>query len=420
VRVAPRTADVEVTNTCRSCGGALVNVLSLGATPLANELLPAGAPRLADTRIPLDLVRCADCSLVQLAQSVSPKRLFAEYVYFSSYSTTALQHAERFVAQLLNTERLSARSLVVEIASNDGYLLQFLRARDIPVLGVEPAANIARFAQDEKGVPTLARFFTSDLAGQLVADGYVADVVIGNNVLAHIHAVNDFVAGVRRLLRSTGTATFEVPYVKDMLDHVEFDTIYHEHQCYYSLTSLVHLFARHGLEVWNIEHLPTHGGSIRAWVAPSGMRAPELAVRELLAAEAAWGVTEAGVYAQFASAVADLKSRLRTTLDDIKSRGARIAAYGAAAKGVTLTSYCGIGRHYLDFVADASPHKQGKLFPVDRLPIEAPSAIAERQPDFVLLLAWNLADEIMRDQSSYTERGGRFIIPVPAPRLLPV
>ena len=411
--------DFTTVSKCRSCDGPLLSLLSLGRTPLANSLLPAGEDTQEAVRYPLDLVRCAECSLVQLAQIVPPSRLFSDYVYFSSYSSTMLQHAERFVSQLVEREHLGPGSFVVELASNDGYLLQFLELRGIEVLGIEPATNIAHVAQNDKGIPTLARFFTAALANELTEAGRQADVVIGNNVLAHVPSPNDFVAGVALLLGPEGTASFEVPYLKDMLDRVEFDTIYHEHQCYYSVTALVRLFARHGLEIWNLQRLPIHGGSIRIWAAHAGTRMHSDVVTTLLAEEREWGVTEARPYEAFATAVADLKLDLLEVLDAAKHRGGRIAAYGAAAKGVTLTSFCGVGRQYLDFVVDRSPHKQGKRFPVDDLPIEPPSALVERRPDYTLLLTWNFADEILQQQAAYRALGGTFIVPVPNPRLVP-
>ncbi len=401
---------------CRSCGAGLLPILSLGSTPLANSLLPPEGG--VATQYPLDLLRCPECSLVQLEQVISPAALFSDYVYFSSVSDALVDHARGFVEQLTAREQLGSRSLVIEIASNDGYLLQFVKRHGVPVLGIEPAANIAQVARDRTQIPTLTRFFTKDLADELAAQGQHADAVIGNNVLAHVPELNDFVAGVAGILKPSGTAVFEVPYLKDLLDNVEFDTIYHEHQCYYSLTALEAVFQRHGLSVWAVNRIPIHGGSLRVWVAPEGRRQPDISVDTLLGEEAAWGVASAKPYRQFADAVASLKSRLMALLGQLQDRGAHIAAYGAAAKGVTLTSYCGIGRKHIDFVVDRSPHKQGMRFPVDALAIEPPSALLQRHPEYTLMLTWNFAAEILRQQAEYTAQGGKFIIPVPDPRVV--
>ena len=409
---------LRVVDTCRACGAApLEPVLALGQTPLANSLLPP-AGGTAPT-YPLDLARCAQCSLVQLGQIVAPDVLFSDYVYFSSNSDTMLRHAEAMVEALSRQENLDARSLAVEVASNDGYLLQYFQRRGVPVLGIEPAANIARYAQQEKGIPTVAEFFGRQTAQQLAADGRCADVLIGNNVLAHVPDLNDFIAGVATLLKPSGRGVFEVPYVHDMLEQVEFDTIYHEHQCYFSLTALQHAFGRHALEVVDVERVPIHGGSLRVSVAPRGQRRAQARVGALLAEEAGWGVLAAAPYAAFAQAVADLRRDLRALLARLKADGAHIAAYGAAAKGVTLTSYCGIGARELDFVVDRSPHKQGRRFPVDGLAILAPEALVERRPEYALLLTWNFADEILRQQAEYIAAGGTFIVPVPTPHICP-
>jgi SAM-dependent methyltransferase len=354
---------------------------------------------------------------VQLAQIVAPDTLFSDYVYFSSNSETMLRHADALVDDLHRREKLGPGSLVVELASNDGYLLQYFKQRGVPVLGIEPAANIARFAESEKGIRTLPLFFGRDVAADLAAAGNCADVVIGNNVLAHVPDLNGFVAGVATLLKRSGVAIFEVPYLRDMLEKVEFDTIYHEHQCYYSLTALAHVFGRHGLEVVDVEQLAIHGGSLRVHVVARGQRPVSQRVFELLAAEDGWDVMNDAPYARFAAAVAEVKGELVDLLDQLKAGGARLAAYGAAAKGVTLTSYCGIGRRYIEYVVDRSPHKQGKQFPVDGLPIFAPSRLCEDLPDYALLLTWNFADEILEEQVPYRAAGGRFVIPIPRPRV---
>ena len=401
---------------CRACdSSSLKQVLALGRTPLANALLPADGGE-APT-YPLSLVRCLTCGLVQIGEIVAPEVLFSDYVYFSSNSETMLEHAANFTRQLVEREHLGADSLVVEVASNDGYLLQYLKQRGVGVLGIEPAANIAEFAEREKGIRTLPLFFGRTVAEQLAGEGTRADVIIGNNVLAHVPALNDFVAGVAALLKSSGLAIFEVPYVRDMVEQVEFDTIYHEHQCYFSLTALRHAFGRHGLEVVDVERLRIHGGSLRVSVSPRGQRQPADSVAELLKDEQDWRVLDDEPYCRFTSAISELKTSLIELLDTLKAGGARMAAYGAAAKGVTLTSYCGIGKQYLEYVVDRSPHKLGKRFPIDALPIYDTSKLGQDRPDYALLLTWNFADEILRQQADFRRNGGRFIVPIPRPAI---
>jgi SAM-dependent methyltransferase len=413
-------ADLHVVTACRSCAsGPLVQVLALGRTPLANALLPPGdGPLSADAVVtyPLDLIRCTACGLTQLAQIVSPTRLFSDYVYFSSTSETMLRHAQALADRLVEQEHLDEHRLVVEIASNDGYLLQYFKRRGVGVLGIEPAANIARVAEAEKGIPTLPVFFGRAVAGDLANQHGGADIVIGINVLAHVPDLNGFVAGVAALLKPSGMGVFEVPYLGDMLDRVEFDTIYHEHQCYFSLFALHSLFTRHNLEVVDIERLAIHGGSLRVSVAPTGRRRPNPAVGALLAAEEAW-VLDDSAYAHFSQSVGVVKNRLLKLLDRLKSTDASIVAYGAAAKGVTLTSYCGIGRQYLEYVVDRSVHKQGQRFPVGGLHIYPPSKLLEDRPEYALLLTWNFAAEIVHQQAAYLATGGKFIVPVPEPRM---
>ncbi len=412
------SAPYQTVTSCRGCGGTpLEMVLSLGETPLANDLgLREGQPPAC--RYPLDLVWCPTCSLVQIWQVVSPERLFSDYVYFSSFSSTMLRHAEELANELTESEHLDDRSLVVEVASNDGYLLQYFKQRGIRVLGIEPAANIARVAKEEKGIPTLPLFFGADLATELVNEGTHADVLIGANVLAHVPDLNGFACGVKTLLAPHGVAVFEAPYVRDMLLGTEFDTIYHEHQCYFSLTALDRLFARHGLQVVDVKRLPIHGGSLRVSVAHAGSRTPDERVAQLLAEEQAWGVLTAQPYAEFAKAVGTLRTSLLTLLGAVKESGARIVAYGAAAKGVTLATFCGIGKQYLDYVVDRSVYKQGKYFPVDGLPIHQPERLLEDLPEYTLLLTWNFASEILQQQAAYRERGGKFIVPVPSPKVV--
>jgi SAM-dependent methyltransferase len=402
--------------TCRSCGnGGLATVLSLGCTPLANSLLTAAQIEQAEQIYPLDLVFCPQCTLVQITETVPPEQLFGEYLYFSSFSDTMLRHAREIVQRLLAARGLGPQSLVAEVASNDGYLLQYYREAGVPVLGIEPARNIAEVAR-ERGIPTLAEFFSADVAGRLAGEGQRADVIHANNVLAHVADLNGVVAGFGRLLKPEGVAVIEVPYVKEMIDHREFDTIYHEHLCYFSLTALDRLFTRHGLTLVDVERLPIHGGSLRIFASPQGERSE--AVTQLLAEEAAWGVARLDFYAGFGEGVGQLRDELRSLLAELKAQGQRIAVYGASAKGSTLLNYFGIGRETLDFVVDRSTVKQGLYTPGTHLPIYAPEQLLEARPDYVLLLTWNFADEILAQQAEYRRAGGQFIVPIPEVRVV--
>jgi SAM-dependent methyltransferase len=402
---------------CRSCGTSGLEVfLSLGQMPLPDALLRAAELDGPEPRFPLDVAFCPACSLVQILEEVPPEQLFVDnYLYFSSFSEGLMRHSRDHAHALIERRGLGPESLVVEIASNDGYLLRNFAEAGIPVLGIDPAPDQA-VAAEAVGVPTLTEFFDADLARRLRAEGRRADVIVANNVMAHTPTLNSFVEGLSILLADDGVATIENTYVKDLIDHCEFDTIYHEHFCYFSCTAVDRLMRRHGLYLNAVEHFPAlQGGTLRWHVAPTP--ALEESARAILEAEQAEGLTDSGYYRDFGARVAGIRRDLLDLLRSLRADGKRIAAYGAAAKGSTLVNYAGIGPELVDFVADRNVHKHGLFMPGTHLPIVDPGELLERMPDYVLLLAWNYHAEVAHQQAEYLRRGGRFILPVPTPRI---
>lgn len=413
----PSAGRSETERACRSCGHSdLEQVLDLGTTALADRMLHESQLDEFEPTFPLKVVFCPSCSLMQILETVDPTMLFDEdYPYFSSFSNYLLEHSKKNVLELIERRGLGPDSLVVELASNDGYLLKNYVDNGIPVLGIDPVPALCEEAE-KIGVPSLAEFFGIDLAEKLAALGKQADIIHANNVLAHVADTNGFVAGIAALLKPGGMAVIEFPYVRDLIDHCEFDTIYHEHLCYFSVTAVDNLLRRHGLFLNDVWRLPIHGGSLRLFIEKT--EAPLESVTGLLAEEKELGIGRIDYYREFSRRVENLKGNLITMLRDLKGQGKRIAAYGAAAKGSTMINYVGIGTDFLDFVADKNVHKQGRYMPGQRIPIVAAEEILERQPDYVLLLPWNLENEILAQEQAFRDKGGKFIIPVPDPRIV--
>jgi SAM-dependent methyltransferase len=405
---------------CRFCGSPLEAVFAdLGMSPLANSYLTAEQGNRMEPFYPLRALVCSECFLVQLEEYESPDHIFSDYAYFSSYSSSWLEHSERYVTAMVERFGLDGGSHVVEVASNDGYLLQFFKERGIPVLGIEPAANVAKVAV-EKGLPTLVEFFGVETARSLVPESS-ADLLIGNNVLAHVPDINDFVGGMKILLAPGGVITMEFPHLMRLIDEKQWDTIYHEHFSYLSFTTARRVFAAHGLRLFDVEELPTHGGSLRIIgcheddaAKPDTDRA-----RELLEREDAAGYSRVETYLDYGERVAEDKREILSMLVGLKDEGKRIAGYGAPAKGNTLLNYCGVGRDFLDYTVDLNPHKQGHLLPGTHIPIRSPETIRDDRPDVVLILPWNLKDEIVEQLDYIREWGGTFAVRTPELTLLP-
>lgn len=408
-----------MSRSCRFCHAPLDAVFAdLGMSPLANSYLAPEQASAMEPFYPLKAWVCAECFLVQLEEFEAADQIFGDYAYFSSYSTSWLEHSRRYVEQMVERFGLGSESQVIEIASNDGYLLQYFRERGVPVLGIEPAANVARVAE-EKGIATLVEFFGVETARDVAARGQ-ADLLLGNNVLAHVPDLNDFVGGLKLLLKPDGVITMEFPHLLRLVSENQWDTIYHEHFSYFSFATARRVFAAHGLQLFDVEELPTHGGSLRIYGGhdDAGREESERA-RELLERERAAGFDTLDAYLEYEARVRADKREILAFLIDLKRRGLRIAGYGAPAKGNTLLNFCGVGTDFLDYTCDLNPHKQGQLLPGSHIPIRAPDALREDRPDVVLILPWNLREEITEQLAFVREWGGRFAVRAPELALLP-
>jgi len=408
-------------NSCRFCGAVLIHtVVDLGTTPLCESYIPADKLHEQEPVYPLRVFVCDRCFLVQLPAHVGGEEIFTEYAYFSSYSDSWLAHAERYAAAMIERLGLDGTSQVVEVASNDGYLLQYFLQRGIPAMGIEPAANVARVAA-AKDIPTLVEFFGRDSAARLVARGIRADLLVGNNVLAQVPDVNDFVAGLALVLRPGGVLTLECPHLMRLVEENQFDTIYHEHYSYFSLLSATAILSAHGLTVFDVEELPTHGGSLRihACHAADAAHPATERVAAMRVLEESAGLDRLAYYASFEGRVRETKRRLLEFLESARNSGKRVAGYGAPGKGNTLLNYCGIGADLLEYTVDRNPYKQGKFLPGSRIPIFSPERIDETRPDYLLILPWNLREEIMSQMGRIRAWGGQFVVPIPSLRICP-
>ena len=406
---------------CKFCKSPLRHTLvDLGMSPLCESYLTAEQLNKMEPFYPLHVYVCENCFLVQLEEYVSPESIFSEYAYFSSYADSWLRHAKDYTDLMVKRFGINASSFVVELASNDGYLLQYFVQKGIPVLGVEPAANVAR-AAIEKGVPTLVKFFGERLALEMAETGKQADLLIGNNVLAQVPDINDFVKGMKILLRPGGVITMEFPHLMRLISDNQFDTIYHEHFFYFSFVSVEKIFSFHGLKIFDVEELTTHGGSLRIYAShlDDGTKPVGERVVELRAREAAGGLASINYYSSFNERVKETKRKLLEFLIMVKREEKSVCGYGAPGKGNTLLNYCGIRSDFLDYTVDRNPYKQGKFLPGTHVPIYHPDKIRETKPDYVLILPWNFKDEIMQQISYIREWGGRFIVPIPEAKVYP-
>ena len=389
-------------------------------SPLSNSYIKEENSWKMEPFYPLHAYACESCFLVQLEEFQSPEAIFSDYAYFSSYSESWLAHARQYVDKMIERFGFNARSQVIEIASNDGYLLQYFKKRNVPVLGIEPAQNVAKVAE-AKGIPTLAKFFGIKTAGELAASGQKTDLLLGNNVLAHVPDINDFVGGMRLLIKPDGIITMEFPHLLRLMAENQFDTIYHEHFSYLSFSTTERIFARHGLVLFDVEEIPTHGGSLRIYArhVEDATKPITERIAWLKKKEQEYGLHNIGTYSAFSENVRETKRKLLEFLINAKRRGKTVVGYGAPAKGNTLLNYCGIRTDFLDYTVDRSPHKQGCYLPGTRIPIHAPDIIRETRPDYVLILPWNLRDEILEQMKHIREWGGKFVVPIPEPTVIP-
>lgn len=409
------------TRSCLFCGAPLRRTfVDLGMHPLCESYVSEAKLNAMEPFYPLHVYVCEQCFLVQLHEYVSPADIFTEYAYFSSYADSWVQHAKRYAEMIEERLKLTAKSLVVELASNDGYLLQHFVAKGIPVLGVEPAANVAEAAK-KKNVPTLVKFFSRNTANEMVAEMGTADLVLGNNVLAQVPDINDFVGGIKILLASRGTVTIEFPHLMRLMQENQFDTIYHEHFFYFSLMSVERVFAAHGLTLFDVEELPTHGGSLRIYGRHADDETQPVSerYRDLMRREKAAAFDRLETYALFGEQVKETKRKLLEFLIEAKRKGKTVAAYGAPGKGNTLLNYCGVRGDFIDYTVDRNTYKQGKFLPGTHIPIFPPERIRETKPDYVLILPWNFKGEIMDQVGYIREWGGRFVVPIPEVRVYP-
>jgi SAM-dependent methyltransferase len=399
---------------CRFCGGRLHGFVDLGMSPLCESFLSAEQLNTMEPFYPLNVRVCGECFLAQVEQYVTPEQIFREYAYFSSYAQSWLDHARAYTAMAVERFGLEKASRVVELASNDGYLLQFFVARGLEVIGIDPAENVAKTAE-ARGVPTMTRFFGRALAGELVRDGKTADLVIGNNVLAQVPDLNDFVAGIRMILKPHGVVTIEFPHLLRLMAENQFDTIYHEHFSYFSLLTAERILGAHGLRLFDVEELWTHGGSLRIFGCHADDTRQETRPRvaALVARERAAGLDCLGSYAAFAERVKETKRKLLDFLITAKRAGKAVVGYGAPGKGNTLLNYCGVRTDFLDYTVDRNPYKHGKFLPGTHIPVLPPERIAETRPDYLLILPWNFKDEIMEQMAFIRRWGGKFVVPIP-------
>ena len=423
--LTPPTAKSETTGSaphgqgCRLCGAGLrYTFVDLGMSPLCESFLTADQLDAMEPFYPLHVLLCDQCFLVQLREYVEPEHIFKEYAYFSSYSTSWVAHAKSYCEMITKRLGLGAESLAVELASNDGYLLQHFGPLGVPMLGIEPAANVAKVAEG-KGVPTRVDFFGRRLASMLKTEGRQADLIIGNNVLAQVPDLNDFVGGMQILLKPEGVVTLEFPHLERLMAENQFDTIYHEHFSYFSGITIAHMASRHGLKLIDVETLPTHGGSLRVYLAhQASAHAVSPRVGELLACEEALGFCKAATYAAFSRQVQRTKRELLAFLIKAKNDGKRIVGYGAPGKGNTLLNYCGIGTDFLDFTVDRNPYKHGRFTPGMHIPILPVEALDAARPDYILILPWNLKREIVAQMAHATQWGAKFVVPIPTVTVL--